>query len=252
MKSIALVLALALTGPVARAQDFNMNMQVGPNGIAVTTKGAAATGEGYSLAFEPNAEHHTLFKVVSPEGAQCQVWDGKKVLAEEDIPMSFSAEPDKFYRFVVKLQNGMVWEKKLSAKRHHTGTLSVAPPTATITMQGSPPPFAPQPPMPFQPPPAFAGPAGMSDADFAALKGAIEGEGFPKQKVDVLRTASGSAVFTVAQVGELIDLYAFPDDKVRVVEITKDRMADRQNAYQLYSHFAFPNDKEKVKRLLGQ
>jgi len=97
-----------------------------------------------------------------------------------------------------------------------------------------------------------ANPMAMSPGDFGALKSAMQAEGFEAQRLDVLRTAASSAWFTVDQVGQLTDLFAFSKGKVEVVAVCKPRMVDPQNGYQLYSHFTFTGDKEKVRSILGQ
>ena len=242
-----------------RVGGMGMGIQVQEHGAAsAVVVGAPIPAESYRLDFENNPDGATLMKVVSPEGARVQVFNGKVLAHEDDIPTSFAASPDTFYRFLIKLPDGRVWEKKLSAKRRSTGTLAlvVSAPVQQVVVvdrereehrhhdhdrdhdrrddRVAP------------------GPMPMSEADFASLKAAIEGEGFEEQKVSVLSTAAGSTYFTVNQVGELVDLFAFSGGKVKVVEIAKPRILDPQNSFQLYSHFAFDSDKQKVKRILGQ
>jgi len=110
-----------------------------------------------------------------------------------------------------------------------------APPQQVVVQQAPPPP-------PVQ--------LGMSAADFRALKKAIKDESFENQQLNVLQSAARRAQFTVEQVGELIDLFDFSSGKVKVVEITRPRIVDRENLFQLYSHFTFDSDKDKVKHLL--
>jgi hypothetical protein len=209
---------------------------------------------GYRLSFEANPDGETLMKVLSPEGAQCQVWDGRRLIAEDDLPLSFPARAERFYRIIVKSHDGQIWEKKLAAKRGKTASLWVMaapppppPPPVVVQEPPPPPPHHHEHPMP-------AGPMPMFDADFASLTGAIRREDFSNQQLQVLETAvaSPSAWFTVGQVGQLVDLFTFGNDKVKAVELVVGRIVDRQNAYQLYSHFEFSSEKEKVKRLLGQ
>lgn len=247
--SIALLLTTA-----AFAQD--VRVRVGPTGMTmrVDDQPVASTqisGESYRLDFANNPDGATVMKVVSPEGARVDIWNGKQMVHQDDIPTSFNAQPDTFYRFVIRLPDGRVWEKKLSAKRRSTGTLSVMVPG------------------PVQQvvveerderhrhhhrhdEPVVAAVAPMSDADFAALKAAIQNEAFEDQKAAVLGTAAGAAYFTVAQVGQLVDLFTFSDGKVKVVGVTRPRILDLQNSFQLYSHFTFDSDKQKVKKILGQ
>jgi len=276
--AIVLSMLAVLVAAPASAQSFNM--QAGPNGFSMqanvpgeaqidtsmtasSSTTVSSSSEGYSLSYQSNPDGTTLMRVVQPEGAQCQVYDGRALVAEDDVPMSFNAQPDKFYRFVIRLPNGMVWEKKLAAKRAQTGSLAVAAPGVVTTqvVVADPPP----PPPPAQvvvhevhhvhtapPPPPPAAPAGMNPSDFASLKSAIDGEDFSQQKLDVLRTAAGAAYFTIDQVGQLVDLYDCSNDKVEAGRICSSRIVDRQNAFQLYKHFDFSNDKERVKQIIGQ
>jgi hypothetical protein len=227
-----------------------------PHGRKATRESAVieSSSEAYRLVYEPNPDGLTLMRVLSPEGAQCQVFDGKTLVVTDDVPLSFAATPDKFYRIILRMPDGLSWEKKLSARRRQTGSLWVFPPGAAPTPQT----LTIAPVLPTVPPPAFvpppvAAPArsqGMSDGDFRGLKSAIEQESFPRTKMNVLTTAASGSYFTVDQVGELVDLFDFPNDKVKVVEVVRARLLDRQNGYRLYSHFDFPNDKERVKQLL--
>lgn len=238
------------------------NAQVTTTSTSVSTSTVESSSEGYRLNFAPNAHRATLMRVLSPEGALCQVWEGKKLIAEDDVPMSFKAKGDQYYRFVIKLANGMVWEKKLASKRGHTGSLWVAAPAIDAQLVVNAPPAQPMPPpqqahvivheVHHHPPPVPAGPMPMADRDFKALKGAIAAEDFSSEKLQVLQTATGAAWFTINQVGQLVDLFDFGSDKVQSVRIVSSHIVDRQNAFQLYSHFKFSSEKSQVRQILGQ
>ncbi|HEY3449282.1 MAG TPA: DUF4476 domain-containing protein [Myxococcales bacterium] len=261
MVRAALSCFVLLLSTAALAQD--VNVRVGGMGMSmgvhVNDQGAAAAAapipaESYRLEFENNAEGATVMKVVSPEGARVDVWNGKQMVHQDDIPTSFAAAPDTFYRFVIRLPDGRVWEKKLSAKRRSTGTLALLVPAVQAQVvvveqereerhhrhheddRG----------------PAPMGPMPMPEPDFSSLKSAIAGEAFEDGKLSVLGTAAGATYFTVGQVGQLVDLFTFSDGKVKVVSLTQPRILDLQNAFQLYGHFTFDADKKKVKRILGQ
>ena len=271
MTRALVLLSLCIFATPAFAQDISF--QAGPGGISMQANiptddvqfeaSAAQTvessSEGYRLSYQTDPGGATLMKVLAPQGAQCQVWDGRKLIAEDDIPMSFKAKPERFYRVLVKMADGQVWEKKLSAKRGQIGSLWVSAPAAAPAPQVQTQVVvhevhhvhheAPPPPPPEQP----AGPYPMPDPDFAALKNAISAEDFSNQKLAVLETAVPGTWFTVAQVGQIVDLFDFGNDKVKAVEtITAQRIVDRQNAFQLYSHFDFDSEKDKVKKLLAR
>ncbi len=76
---------------------------------------------------------------------------------------------------------------------------------------------------------AFRGGGEVNETvDFAALVAAVKAESFSAGKLDVVRTAEAS--LTVDQVGQLVGLLSFSAEKVKVVEITNQRLVDRQNA----------------------
>ncbi|HEY3451350.1 MAG TPA: DUF4476 domain-containing protein [Myxococcales bacterium] len=207
----------------------------------------------YRLAFETNPNGLTVMKVVAPEGARCEVWDGPTLLREDDIPLSFVAEGDRAYRFKVKFADGRVWEEKLSPKLQQTTLLTVnVNVNVSVSVGGAAPAPAPraEEPRPVRP---TTGVQGMSDRDFTALRDAIENETLPQQKWAVLQTAVGSgARFWADQVGTLIDLFDSSAQKVSVVETTRTRIADRKNLFTLYSHFDSEADKQKVRAMFGQ
>ncbi len=87
-------------------------------------------------------------------------------------------------------------------------------------------------------------------ADFGALVAAVQRESFSSNKLNVIRMASGQW-FSVAQVGQLVDLMSFSSDKVAVVELLRHRLVDPHNGFALLNHFTFSSDKERVMTLLA-
>lgn len=228
------------------------------------------TAEGFRLEFKRRPDRRTTFEVLSPAGLNAKVFDGKRLVANQKIPLSFEAVPDRHYRFVVTAANGSVWEKSFAARRGEEGSLFVYPPSTGPVVVHPParPPVVIPPPHPAHPPPPVhpsrpvhpghpphpaqpARPVAMAVADFRALLDAISKDPFPAGKMRVLTTAAPNAWFTIDQVGALVDAFTFPSDKVKVVEVTRSRIIDRENAFKLYSQFTFPNDKEAVRKLLA-
>ena len=258
MRLALLTLAL-VAAAAARAQD-GWQLQAGPNGFDLRTgdghvqpaqaQATLETASGYTLAFRPNPDGFTLVKVVGPFGARVRIFDQSELVTSDELPLACKALPDHVYRVAIRRRDGAVFEKRIRARSGMTATLFVgqAPPEVA-SWSGSPEPMAAPPPPPPPPPPM--GPQPMADSDFAQLASAISAEPFPSNKIDVLRTAVPSAYFTCAQVGRLVDLYDFPNDKVKVVALTREHILDRQNGFTLYQHFAFPGDKDRVQRLLG-
>ncbi len=332
-------LALAILGVAAPALAQNINMQAGPNGFGVWVAGPEADESSYTLTYERNPSGGCALLITDPEGAPVQVWDGKKLLAEDQIPTSLWPKPEKKYLVKIKMPDGSVWQKKLLAKKRQTATLSVNlpvqdedvdtaeetgeaddgeghrhhrrrhhhdetvqpvnppdpnyPPQPGYPPAAYPPPVNPQqpvypqqpqygqqpqypqppaypqqpqygqqpqyaqqqpayPPPPAQPAVAYApGVYPMPEPDFIALRNAISRESFSEGRLNVLSTAMSSGTwFTVFQVGQLIDLFNFGTEKIKVVEMTNSHLADRQNAFRLYEHFTFSAEKEKVRKIL--
>lgn len=226
--------------------SMQMQMQTETKKSTVIEK----SGDGYSLRYTDSDNGYTVLEVLEPEGAHVAIWDGVASVASDDAPMSATVPSDKWYRIEVTASNGAVWEKKIQAMggmkgslKVHTFVMPAAGPTRVVVQAAPPPP---------PPPPAQVGPAAMPDVDFNALIAAIERESFSKQKLDVWQSAASGSYFSVNQVGRIVDLFSFGNDKVQAVAIAKSRIVDRNNAFSLYGHFTFSGDKDKVKAILGQ
>lgn len=174
-------------------------------------------------------------KVVSPEGATAQVWNEDGSLAGEfSVPFVFSARAGAFYRFILFAPDGqLLLDRKYEVKQFVGGTLRLR--GAAVQVQVS------------APPPQVAG---CPEADFAALLSAIDEASFSEDKLGVVATAAQSNVFTVEQVGRLVDAMSFSGDKLKVVELLRGRLVDRQSAFKLLEHFTFSGDKQKAQALL--
>ncbi|HWE24709.1 MAG TPA: DUF4476 domain-containing protein [Myxococcales bacterium] len=175
------------------------------------------------MRLEYRAHGRTIIEVTEPEGMQVQAFDGPALVAADTVPVAFDALPDHYYRMVFQLPSGAVREKKVQA---HAGEL------LNVRVMES------------------KGPQPMSERDFRTLRTALEHEGADAGKLAVLRTAASSAYFTTAQAGQLIDRLVYRDDKLAAVPILKDRILDKQNAWQLYQHFTYREDKMKVQEIL--
>jgi hypothetical protein len=54
----------------------------------------------------------------------------------------------------------------------------------------------------------------------------------------------------VAQVGTLVDLFTFSEDKLEVVRRVRGRIVDPDQAFQLYERFTFDSDKNELRNIL--
>jgi hypothetical protein len=254
---LTLLAALLIAAP-ASAQSINFQMNVpsddeapqidarvgalpGQGQVQMHVSAAATISTGaYDLRYQSSADGSTALQVLSPNGARCDVWQDARSKGSFTVPFSTPLRPGRFYRFVVTFADGSVFDQSLEARSGMLGQLWIKGPTAGPVAVA--PSYAPVP----------AGPMGMGPADFASLKRAVKAESFGDQQVDLIGTAAQSSWFTVAQVGELVDLLSFSDAKVRVVELTARKLLDRQNAFQLLGHFTFSSDKDRVKEILAQ
>lgn len=189
--------------------------------------------ENFSIEYSPMGVPAQTIKVLHPEGALAQVWNEQGLLeGSYEVPFNFRGRGNTYYRFIINGPAGeLFYDRKLEVKQYLGGTLRMA--------RG--PMVRPPPPMPAQ---------GMPPGDFAALLAAVEEAGFSDEKTGVVSTAASSHLFTVEQVGALVDVMAHSSDKVKVVEILRGRIVDRQNNFRLLEHFSFSSDKAKVQGLI--
>jgi hypothetical protein len=178
--------------------------------------------DGIRLEYRPHAGR-TVVEVTEPEGAQVQAFDGSALVADDTVPLAFDAQPDHYYRLVARFPSGSVRDKKVQAR---AGRL------LSVRLQEAKEPQA------------------MSDKDFRALRAQLEHERGDTAKLALLRTAAANSYFTTVQAASLIDRLVYREDKLAAIPILKDRILDRENAWQLYQHFTYREDKIKVQEML--
>jgi len=178
--------------------------------------------DGVRLEYRAH-EGRTVVEVTEPEGTQVQAFDGSALVADDTVPLAFDAQPDHYYRLVARFPSGAVRDKKVQAR---AGRL------LSVRLQEAKEPQA------------------MSDKEFRALRATLEHEHGDTARLGVLRTAASTAYFTTAQAASLIDRLSYREDKLAAVPILKDRILDRENAWQLYQHFTYREDKMKVQEML--
>lgn len=187
----------------------------------------------FDLRFEMSPQE--TLRLLSPEGARADVWaDDGQYVGGFDVPCEVRARAGQFYRVVMTLNGALVFDRKVELRQYHRTNVIFRGGRQQVVVVAAPPP----PPM------------GMAMVDFPALLAAVKAESFSDGKLTVLRTAEGG--MTVDQLGQLLDAFDFSGDKVKAVEICRDRLVDRQNAFKLYQRFDFDSDKQKVKAILGK
>jgi hypothetical protein len=191
-------------------------------------------GENFSVQYGPLiGVPGSAIKVVSPEAATAEIWAEDGTLAGTfSVPFQFQGRSEQYYRVILVGQDGLLLlDKKFQTKQFIGGLIAFK---GAASVSSAPAPAA----------------AGMPEADFEALVNAVNDAGFGHEKLGVIDTAAQSHVFTVEQVGKLVDLLGSSDEKVGVVERTRKKIVDRQNGFKLLEHFSFSADKEKVRKLL--
>jgi hypothetical protein len=258
---LAAVVALCAVPVQAQSLKFELNVGDQP-GAAVRVEASETrtstrsfSNDDYAITGELNPTRETIMQVLEPQGARCEVWMNDREKGTFEIPFTLKPHANRPYKYVVYLPNGRIFEQLIEVRDGELAKLYVKRGTkvASVVVQ-LPVVQLPVIQLPVErererlPPP---GPSPMSPSEFSALVGAVQAESFPDQRVGAVEAAVPHAYFTVAQVGELVALMDFPNDKVRVVEITRSKIVDRQNGYQLLQRFDFPNDKDRVKQLLA-
>ncbi len=259
LSSFAQDLDVRLNG-VPDAPNLHMKVKVrgprddaaGAPAMAVTAPPVRTVGvDTFQVEYSPLGGPPAQISVLSPEGAQAQVWNEDGSLAGTySVPFNFNGRASTYYRFILTDPSGeLLFDRKLEAKTYLWGALkqrrarvAAPPPPAQVVV------VAPPPPVVVAPPETTA--AMLGDADFDSLLSAIDHESFSDEKLGVLSTALPTSYFTVAQVGRLVDAFVHSSDKVKVVELTRGHLVDRHNGYKLFEHFTFASDKEQVKALL--
>lgn len=183
--------------------------------------------------------------VAQPEGLAAQVWSDAQLEGQFVTPFAFTGREGQYYRVILYAADGSpVFDRKVELRAWKQATVTLARPApapAVVVVQ--------------QPAPVvLAQPVavGMAPSDFAALLSAVQDEDFSSDKLGVIRSAvDGGALFSCAQVGQLVDALDMSSDKVEVVQLTRGRLVDPNNGFTLLKRFTFSSDKEKVRSLLG-
>lgn len=254
MKSRFVAALLALSSPAVFAQDVDVDVDV-PDMPAMNVKmrvqtqqpapeappppnqgprprqpppqpGQVIGAENFDVLFE--LKPRETLRLVSPEGAHVEIWgDDGAYLGGYEVPCEVPARAGMYYRVVMTANGGLVLDRKIEVRQYYRTIVAMRVAQPVLLVQPS---------------------VGM--VDFPALVEAVKAESFSDAKLDVVRAAEGG--LTVEQLGQLVDLFSFSSDQLKLVELAHRRLVDRQNAFKLYSHFTFDGDKKKVKAILGK
>lgn len=246
----ALVFASLLAASVPGvAQDIQINMnpfggsvsvkpppQAEPEPQPAAQRTEEVRGDGFHLVYKTSESGATMLEVVEPAGVQMAARKGNFTAHKDTVPTAFHADGGIWYQIILRAQNGSTLEHRVQAKAGMVGTLRFFPPQGGASAP---------------PPPVANDRRPLSDQHFQQLALAIQNENFKDGKMNVLQSALPGVWFSVAQVGQLVELFDFSPEKVEVVRLTRNQIVDRENAFQLFQRFDFEADKAKVRALLA-
>ncbi len=93
-------------------------------------------------------------------------------------------------------------------------------------------------PAPVEPP----APTAISDSDFQALVAAVGQKSYGDDRVAVITQSAKYNHFRIDQVAQLVDLLSYGDDRVKAACALANAVIDKQNSFQLSSHFSYSDD----------
>jgi hypothetical protein len=199
--------------------------------VSVVSLSAQAGDVSFSVTHKMEG-YTTLFKVISPEGAKCNVKSDSSWFGEKDfeVPFKFKAQAKYYYTFDCMLPSGQRWRKKLEPKAQYTNIITIG--------EGQPAPSS------------TRGAVETGGDDFAQLLKSLEDASFQGEKVRIVEMAVKGKYFSVKQVGKLMDKFDFSAGKLKVVELTAKKLTDADKSYKILDHLEFESDKKKAKALL--
>jgi len=186
---------------------------------------ARVVEESATVEYRAQAEGKSLVEVSLPVGARVDVREGQALLGRDVAPMSVHTEADHWYVVEARLPSGAVRQTKVQAR---------AGQVASVRFEDAEP----------------QGPQPMSREAFKDFVHALDEEAGDEAKLGLLRSACSHEWFTAAMAGVIIDHVVHRENKIQAVPILKDRILDRENAFWLYQHFTYREDKAKVQEML--
>ena len=186
---------------------------------------APSAGDEVAIDYRPQSEGQALIEVAGPAGARVDVREGQALIGRDVAPMAVKAQADHWYAVSARLPSGTAREAKVQARAAQIASLRFVD-------------LAPQ------------GPQPMSREVFKAFVQSVDEQPGDEAKLNLIRSAASHQWFTSAMAGVLIDHIVHRESKLAAVPILKDRILDRENAFWLYQHFTYREDKAKVQEIL--
>lgn len=222
MKRLGLILLFvaACKGP---AQEARPVPAPAPSPATVVAP-PPAVGEDVGVDYRTQSDGQALIEVAAPAGARVDVREGQALVGRDTAPMAVKAEADHWYMVGARLPSGAVREAKVQARAGQVASLRFVD--------------------------VAQGPQAMSREAFKGFLQALDEEPGDQAKLNLLRSAAAKQWFTSAMAGVIIDHIVYRENKLAAVPILKDRILDRENAFWLYQHFTYREDKAKVQEIL--
>jgi hypothetical protein len=218
---LVLFASAACSGP---AQETRAPPAPAPAPVAAVAP-APAVDDEVAIDYRPQSDGHALIEVAGPAGARVDVREGQALIGRDVAPMAVPAQADHWYAVSARLPSGAAREAKVQARAAQIASLRFVD-------------LAPK------------GPQAMSREEFKAFVQAVDEQAGDEAKLNLIRSAASHQWFTSAMAGVLIDHIVHRENKLAAVPILKDRILDRENAFWLYQHFTYREDKAKVQEIL--
>jgi hypothetical protein len=210
-----------------QAQEPSPAKEPAPLVVAPVVVPKTVVEEGYMIEYRPQVEGRSLIEVAKPRDTLVEIFDGPKLLVKDTAPTAARVDADSWYRVHVRLPSGLEVDRKIQAVHGVVASLRFTDVLPT-------------------------GPTVMTGDDFRKFLHALDTQAGDEAKLALLKTAAASNYFTSAMVGEILDHVMHRESKIASIPILKGRILDKQNAWSLYQHFTYREDKARVQELLEQ
>ena len=220
MRKLALLTLLAACA--APKQEAKKETPAPPPAVVTP---APIIEENVAVEYRPQSEGKTLLEIAGPAGARVDVREGQALTGRDVAPMTVNAEGDHWYMVAARLPTGDVRETKVQARAGQIASVRFSTPVPK-------------------------GPEPMSREAFKGFVHNLDMEAGDEAKLRLLKSAAATQWFTAAMAGVIIDHVVHRENKLLAVPILKDRILDRENAFWLYQHFTYREDKAKVQEML--
>jgi hypothetical protein len=199
----------------------------------------------------------TRLHFAAPAGTTCKVDRGPNGgMTKEAAEFTFDAAPGKGYGFWCKLPDGTPWVSKVFAKGGKTTFVSLGGTSGRAAASAAPPPIAPateaQAPARVAAASAPAAPAAPAAApvDQGQLLRSLRARPFARERIELLDKAFATTRPTAASVAQLLRHFPYQHDKLALLAVLGDRLADPDQKAVILRQLPYPADRKRAERLL--